>query len=156
MSPTAINAERRDAMVNGRTDMDVIYTSELEGVTGDMLEGLLQEWRRPPSNERKLRVVGGSAHVLLAVQPAGRRVVGLIAAISDGCHGAFIALLEVLPEYRGRGIGRELVRRMLRELRDYPCIDLTCDSELQPFYEKCRMQRSVGMVVRDHSRPGRE
>jgi len=58
--------------------------------------------------------------------------------------------------YRRQGIGRELVMRMLQALRDYRCIDLTCDPALQPFYETCGMLKSVGMAVRDYTRTGRE
>lgn len=55
-------------------------------------------------------------------------------AITDGVLAAFIPSLEVLPAYRGRGIGTELMRRMLTELARYPDVDLSCDAELQPFY----------------------
>jgi hypothetical protein len=53
-----------------------------------------------------------------------------------------------------RGIGSELVRRMLEKLRDYPCIDLCCDPEMQPFYAKLGMTPSVGMSVRSHGNAG--
>jgi len=45
------------------------------------------------------------------------RVVGFVTAVSDGVVSAFLPLLEVLPEYQGRGIGSELVRRMLSASR---------------------------------------
>jgi ribosomal protein S18 acetylase RimI-like enzyme len=45
-------------------------------------------------------------------------VVGFINAISDGLATAFLPWLEVLPDYQGRGIGRELTKRMLAELAD--------------------------------------
>ena len=35
-----------------------------------------------------------------------------------------VPLLEALPEYRGRGIGSELVRRMLEKLDDLYMVDL--------------------------------
>jgi hypothetical protein len=61
-------------------------------------------------------------------------VVGFINAISDGLATAFLPWLEVLPDYQGRGIGRELTKRMLAELADLYSIDLTCDPELAPYY----------------------
>jgi hypothetical protein len=45
---------------------------------------------------------------------------------------------------------------MLDLLGDYPCIDLTCDARLQPFYEEFGMQRSTGMVIRDYDRKPHE
>jgi len=48
------------------------------------------------------------------------------------------------------------VRRMLDQLRAYPCVDLTCDSHLQPFYERFGMTHSVGMVLRRYMKPAVE
>jgi GNAT superfamily N-acetyltransferase len=115
-----------------------------------MLGGFFHGWRRPLSPETHLRVLRGSGLVVLAVDDSASRVVGFINALTDGCQSAFIPLLEVLPEYRGKGIGRELVKRMLDQLKNFPCVDLTCDPKLQPFYEKFGMQRSVGMVIRNY------
>ena len=70
-------------------------------------------------------------------------------AISDGELAAHIPLLEVLPEHRHRGIGTELVRRMLDKLDGLAMIDLTCDAELVPYYERFGMLRVSGMVMRN-------
>ncbi len=61
---------------------------------------------------------------------------------------AFIPLLEVLPSHRGRGIGSELVERLLEELKHFYAVDLMCDPELQPFYDRFGMHRAIGMVIR--------
>jgi GNAT superfamily N-acetyltransferase len=134
--------------------MTIRYTDSLTGIASDMLAGFFEGWRVPPSQEKHLRILRGSGHVILAVDDTCARVVGYITAITDGCNSAFIPLLEVIPAYRRQGIGGELVTRMLHALRDYPCIDLTCYTELQPFYEKFGMQKSTGMVVRDYTRTG--
>ena len=65
---------------------------------------------------------------------------------------AYVPLLEVVPEYRGLGIGSELVRRMLERLEDFYMVDLLCDAELQRFYESLGMTPAAGMMVRryDH------
>jgi predicted N-acetyltransferase YhbS len=55
----------------------------------------------------------------------------------------------VLPEHQGRGIGSELVRRALTLLGDRYMIDLLCDEELVPFYDRFGMQRVVGMALRN-------
>ena len=69
-------------------------------------------------------------------------------AISDGILYAFIPLLEVLPSHRGRGIGSELVTRLLDELNDFYAVDLMCDPELQPFYARFGMQPLPAMIIR--------
>ena len=133
--------------------MELHYVTCLDEITDSMLKGFFLSWQSPPPPQRILRMLRGSDHVVLALSADRSQIVGLINAITDGCNFAFIPLLEVLPEFRSQGIGRQLVRRMVfDQLRDYPCIDLTCDAELQPFYEKCGMQNSCGMIVRDYSR----
>ena len=87
---------------------------------------------------------------MLAIDTAEHRVVGFITALSDGVQSAFIPLLEVLPAYRNRGIGSTLVTMMLAKLKGIPAIDLTCDGEMQEFYAKFSMTRSVGMIVREY------
>lgn len=109
-------------------------------------------WPNPPSPETHLRILQGSAAVGLAVDEASGQVVGFINAISDGFHAAFIPNLEVLPAYQGQGIGSELVRQMLRRLDRYYAIDLMCDVDVQPFYERLGLRRSTGMVLRHYPR----
>jgi GNAT superfamily N-acetyltransferase len=55
----------------------------------------------------------------------------------------------VLPEYQGRGIGSELVRRLLERLGGLYMIDLCCDEDLVPFCERLGMVRAVGMAIRN-------
>lgn len=61
------------------------------------------------------------------------RVVGLVTAITDGVLATYLRLLEVLPEYRGRGIGRELVTRLVARLSELYTADLICDPDVLPF-----------------------
>ncbi len=58
----------------------------------------------------------------------------------------------MLPEYQGRGIGSELLRRMLERLRTLYMIDLLCDPDVQPFYERLGMRRATGMLIRNYDR----
>jgi len=83
------------------------------------------------------------------------KATGFINAISDGVLSAYIPLLEVLPAYKNRGIGSELVKRMLEKIKDYYMIDLTCDPELQSFYKKFNMIPSNGMMLRNYNRQSR-
>jgi len=124
------------------------YRASLDGIAANDLQGFFVGWRSPRSPEEHLQILAGSDRVVLAVEGDSGRVVGFATALTDGVQAAFIPLLEVLPDYQGRGIGSELVRRLLDRLGPIPCIDLTCDPELQPFYERFGMQRSVGMIVR--------
>ncbi len=128
--------------------MTIVYTSSCAGVTPDNLHGFFQGWHRPLSPEQHLRLLQNSDEVVLVVDEQSGNVVGFITAITDQVLSAYIPLLEVLPEYRGQGIGRELVRRMLERLSSMRMVDLVCDSELQPFYEALGMRPYNAMIIR--------
>ena len=126
------------------------YTDSVESIAPDMLEGFFEGWKRPHTPKSHLTILRNSDHVVLAIDSETSQVVGFVTALTDNVQSAFIPLLEVLPAYRRRGIGRALVSRMLAKLKGIPAIDLTYDPTLQAFYAKLGMDRSVGMVVRDY------
>ena len=128
--------------------MAIEYTSDLAGVEAGHLHGFFEGWPSPPSPERHLAILRGSHRVVLAREQGDPRIVGFVNALSDGVLSAFVPLLEVLPAHRGRGIGTELVRRMLAELGDLYSVDVVCDPELGPFYERFGMRHVLGMALR--------
>lgn len=130
----------------------ITYRNTTAGVSPAQLVGFFDGWPNPPSPETHLRLLEGSSHRILAVDDQTGQVVGFITAISDGVLSAYIPLLEVLPTYKGRGIGQELTRRMLTELSEFYMVDLLCDEELQPFYAKMGMYPATGMLVRHYAR----
>jgi GNAT superfamily N-acetyltransferase len=67
---------------------------------------------KPRELERALR----NSHSLVTAWD-GSRLVGLGNAISDGALVVYYPHMLVLPEYQGRGIGREIVRRVRRARR---------------------------------------
>jgi len=131
------------------------YSESADDLTAADLQGFFVGWPNPPAPETHLRLLRGSSHIVLArdgEMEQGGAVVGFITAVSDGVLSAYIPLLEVLPEYQDRGIGSELVRRMVDRLSDYYMVDLLCDTELQPYYERFAMRRAAGMMLRNYDR----
>ena len=128
--------------------MPIQYTDSIEGITAEKLEGFFDGWLDPPSSQTHLQILKNSDFVVLAVDQQCNRVIGFISAISDGILCAYIPLLEVLPEYRGHGIGSELTGRMLAKLESLYMVDLLCDPALQSFYKAHGMSRAVGMMIR--------
>jgi GNAT superfamily N-acetyltransferase len=127
-----------------------LYTSE--GIAPRHLEGFFTHWLYPPAPETFLRILHGSSAIVLAFDSELERVVGYITAISDGVSCAYIPHLEVLETQRGRGIGTELVRRMLEKLQHLYMIDLMCDPDLQPFYARLGLRPGTGMIIRNFDR----
>ena len=132
--------------------MTVSYRETTGKIAPENLEGFFVGWPNPPDPATHLRVLAGSDHVVIAVDEMSGRVVGYITAITDGVLAAYIPHLEVLPEWQDQGIGSELVRRMLARLGDLYMIDLLCDPELQPYYERFGFRRSQGMLIRNYER----
>ncbi|HSG79370.1 MAG TPA: GNAT family N-acetyltransferase [Acidimicrobiia bacterium] len=131
----------------------ITYEADVEGVDAEALVEFYEGWPAPPSPPQRLAVLEGSSHVVLAFD--GDRLVGFVTAVSDGVLSAFIPLLEVLPDHRGKGIGSELVRRMLGLLEGLYSIDLVCDDDLVPFYERFGLRRGTAMTRRDREAFGR-
>ena len=129
----------------------MVYLESPADILAQQLTGFFVGWPNPPSEERLLGLLQNSSYVVLAFDDETEKVVGLVTAISDGVC-AYIPLLEVLPDYQGRGIGTDLMRRMLDKLSHLYMIDLLCDGELQPFYERLGMGRSRGMMIRNYAR----
>src|SRR2546421_11074318 len=90
-------------------------STDVRAVSAGQLEGFFDGWKRRPSADDLLRILRGSNRAVVAVTDSGK-VVGLATSISDGSLAAFIPLVEVLPDYRRRGIGTAIMRRMLEEL----------------------------------------
>ncbi len=135
----------------------VEYRGEVDAIRPEHLEGFFEGWPDPPSPATHLRILRGSSHVVVAVDPATGRVVGFVTALSDGVLAAYLPLLEVLPEHRGRGIGSELVRRVLHALHDHYMVDVVCDPDVVPFYRRLGLRSASGASLRRFDRQsGRE
>jgi spermidine synthase len=95
-------------------------------------------WKESPHARAIIpATVTGSFCFMIAREPGGR-VVGMARAISDGVSDAYIQDVVVLRECRGRGVGRELVRRVRDWCaeRQLEWIGLVAEPGTTPFYEE--------------------
>jgi len=134
--------------------MEIRYTNDVGEVFRAQLTGFFAGWPQHPSPGMHREILRRSHAVWLAFD--GDRCVGFINALSDGVLCAHIPLLEVVPEYRGLGIGRELLRRMVGCLDGLYAIDIACDDSVVPFYERCGFTRCSGVIRRDYPKQGAE
>lgn len=125
------------------------YTNKLLGIKESNLKGFFVDWPNPPSYEKHYELLNNSSYFWLALDEETNNIVGFITAISDNTLCTYIPLLEVLPAYQNKGIGKELVKNMLDTLSDFYMVDLLCDKELQSFYEKVDMYKGHGMFIRN-------
>ncbi len=124
------------------------YRSDVTDLAPEQIQGFFVGWQNPFPPETHLRMLTGSDLAQVAIDPETGRVVGFIAALTDNVQGAFITLLEVLPEYQGQGVGKALLSQMLDRLSHIQTIELMCDADVVPFYTQFGMKQSGGMVLR--------
>ena len=69
-------------------------------------------------------------------------LVGLGNTISDGSLVVYYPHLLVLPDYQGKGIGTEIMRRLLEKYRGFHQHMLVADGRAIEFYSKCGFTRA--------------
>jgi GNAT superfamily N-acetyltransferase len=72
----------------------------------------------------------------------GERLVGLGNAISDSHLVVYYPHLLVLPDYQRRGIGTELMRRLMARYQGFHQHMLVADGRALDFYRKCGFERA--------------
>jgi ribosomal protein S18 acetylase RimI-like enzyme len=76
------------------------------------------------------------------------KLVGMGRIISDGVITGVICGVCVLPDYQSRGIGKEVISRLIQYCEQKRVIpQLLCVEKLEPYYEKLGFTKfSVGMT----------
>ena len=132
--------------------MDIEYTKDMDTINEDMLGGgFFVGWPNPPDVATHMRLLRGSYLTYVAIDTMTGKVVGFVNAASDGVLSAYIPLLEVLPDYQGRGIGSALVKYILADLDGLYMIDIVCDKNVQPFYAKFGGMNWTASIFRNHN-----
>jgi len=119
-------------------DLSITYS---DTVTVDDYENLRESagWNRVHPDQA-LASLRGSAFLIAARD--GSRTVGTARVVWDGGCAALVKDVLVLPEYRLRGIGREMMNRALRFLKSklkpgyFIEVDLMAADGKEPFYMK--------------------
>lgn len=131
--------------------MFIRYDMDVEDLSARQLEGFFEGWVSPPSPETHLRILRESYAIVVARDGETGEVIGFATAISDGVLSAYIPLLEVRAAYRRRGIGSEIMRRLVDQLEGLYMIDLVCDEPIAGFYERLGLGAARAMIRRDYS-----
>jgi ribosomal protein S18 acetylase RimI-like enzyme len=99
--------------------------------------------------ERLAQMVRGSLYGVSALD--GGSLVGYARAVSDGAFNAYVSTVAVLPEFQRRGIGRELLRRLMAG-RETVQFVLHAPPHVQAFYLRCGFRPAPDMFRHDRSR----
>jgi GNAT superfamily N-acetyltransferase len=130
----------------------IVITTSLDGITAQQLAGgFFEHWPSHPDEATHLQMLEGSMAVSLAIDEESGDVVGFATAVGDGVLTAHVPLLEVLPSHRGHGIGSKLVDALVDAVSPCYMIDVACDDDVVPFYERFGFTRTNAMIRRDYS-----
>jgi aralkylamine N-acetyltransferase len=115
----------------------------------DAIVGLYQAggwWDEDPANRSVIpQMIRGSFCFLVAREGDGR-IVGMGRVISDGVSDAYIQDVVVLESHRGRGIGREIVRRLTERCLEARIgwVGLVAEPGTRAFYEPLGFRALAG------------
>lgn len=108
-------------------------------------------WWTQEKDDRELvaRIVAGSHCFLLVAQED--KTVGMGRAISDGVSDAYIQDVTVKKEYRGQGIGKQIICKLVERLNadGLDWVGLIAENNSYQFYEQLgfnKMPDSVPML----------
>ncbi|MCL1951552.1 MAG: GNAT family N-acetyltransferase [Oscillospiraceae bacterium] len=134
----------------------ITYTHEISTEEYAMLRASAG-WRA--LSARQAEAALNSSTFLVAARD-GARAVGMARLMGDGGYFAVVLDVVVLPEYQGRGIGREMMTRAVRHIQsglrpgEHSYTILTCAPGKEGFYEKMGFYRvpnedeGAGLVMR--------
>ena len=92
------------------------------------------EWNSGKHPEKLARAIANSDGVVTAWE--GDKLVGLVNALSDGEMTTYFQYVVVRPELQGKGVGRELMRRILDRYEHVLRKVLISYEAARGFYEK--------------------
>jgi GNAT superfamily N-acetyltransferase len=123
--------------VAGETGVDVNVVTSWD--TGEIVSLYRSAgwWRDGKDDPAEIPgIIRGSFVFIVAVNRKSGKAVGMGRAISDGVSDAYIQDMVVLPEYRGRGIGRAILRKILAACREHGIswIALIAEGGMGDFY----------------------
>jgi GNAT superfamily N-acetyltransferase len=105
-------------------------------------------WRDSVEARRAIGpMIAGSFRFMVGTE--GERAVAMGRVISDGASDAYIQDVVVLPAWRGRGIGREIIRALTEECVEQGIvwIGLVAEPGTTPFYERLGFRAIPGFVA---------
>lgn len=76
-----------------------------------------------------------------------KQLVGFCRAVSDGVYRAYVEDVVVLRTHRGRGIGRQMMDKMMKELSGIEAVSLFCSAKLADYYQGSGFQETKQTVM---------
>jgi len=127
---------------------DIVYES-VTSVPTEAIVDLYRAggwWQEESSWRAAIPAMVRGSFCFCVARATGGRVVGMGRVISDGASDGYIQDVVVLPEFRRRGIGRELIRRLTERClaAGLTWVGLIAEPGTQALYERLGYQALAG------------
>lgn len=121
--------------------MNVVYREDDKIATAEVIE--LYEQLGWSSAKKPKQLLNGlrCSHALVTARVDGK-LVGIANAISDGHLVVYYPHMAVHPDFRRRGIGSAIMKRLQKKYAGFHQQQLTADREAVRFYESLGFVRS--------------
>ena len=115
--------------------MSLHWTSSTSSLDWEALAALYREAGLSAKTAAGLQLAfDNSRHVHLLYDDG--QLIGAGRALGDGIYIAYVCDIALLPAYQGRGLGQEIVRRLLDDLRGHQKVILYAVPGKEVFYEQ--------------------
>ncbi len=94
-------------------------------------------WKKYDNYKRLKSIIKGSYLFVVALE--NNKIIGMGRVISDGANDAYIQDFTVLKKHRNKGIGKKILRFILKILikKRFKWIGLISEKKVYKFYKKC-------------------
>lgn len=125
------------------------WSTSLAGLDWRELEALYRAAPLGQKSAKGLRTAFGNSLFRVLVREHGR-LVGAGRALADGIDCAYLCDIALLPSHQGRGLGREIVQRLLDQVQGHRKIILYAVPGKEGFYRALGFRRmTTAMAIFD-------
>lgn len=132
--------------IKGVGSMKISLSNCIENVEWSRMKEIYHSVGWKKHDEEKIKKVFQSSHAV-AIAYEEDNIVGFGRALSDGVFNAAIYDVVVEEHYQNKGIGQQIIRNLLTQLKDISCIHLVSTAGNEEFYRKAGFRKmKTGMA----------
>ena len=120
--------------------MNITYKTTKENINWEEVAAVLKRSHLSDHTAKEQKIVFENSYAVVFVYD-GETIVGVARALSDGLFQAAIYNVALDEEYQGKGIGREMIRRLIAQLKGQNII-LYTHPQTVLLYEKMGFRRA--------------
>lgn len=130
----------------GVDSMKVSFSNSIENVEWSRMKEIYHSVGWENHNEEKIKKVFQSSNVV-AIAYDEDNIAGFGRALSDGVFNAAIYDVVIDEKYQNKGIGQQIIEKLLAQLNGISCVHLVSTAGNEEFYRKAGFRKmKTGMA----------